>query len=218
MAAASILRVTDSSEGGLENLPRTALSSGVRDVVIEGAVDMNVPVLSAKRSHDRCRINLWRSQETVVVGYALTSLESVTRKMLASAIAHEYPGLTINLERTQLATPQVGGGWVLQPFMPRVLDYLGSSIELDLSPIEGQAYYLSDTPPTLLRPRQGELDMKVIERLVKELSWRLPIGLQGALTDFWGEYVESGIRPPLASRRNAPGTSSLGTLQSVAPL
>ena len=121
------------------------------------------------------------------------SLESVTRKMLAAAIEHEYPSLTIDLERTQLAVPQVGGGWILQPLMPRVLDYLGSSTELDLSPIEGQAYYLSDTPPTLLRPQQGELDMKVIERLVKELSWRVPIGLQGALTDFWGEDSGTGV-------------------------
>ena len=121
------------------------------------------------------------------------SLESVTRSMLAAAIEHEYPTLTLDLERTQLAVPQLSGGWILQPFMPRVLAYLGSSTELDLSPIEGQAYYLSDTPPTLLRPTQGELDMKVIERLVKELSWRLPIGLQGALTDFWGEESGAGV-------------------------
>lgn len=120
------------------------------------------------------------------------SLESVTRKILAAAITHEYPTLTIDLERTQLAVPKVSGGWILQPFMPRVLAYLGNSTELDLSPIEGQAYYLSDTPPTLLRPEQGELDMKVIERLVKELSWRLPIGLQGALTHFWGQDSGAG--------------------------
>ena len=120
------------------------------------------------------------------------SLESVTRKILAAAITHEYPTLTIDLERTQLAVPKVSGGWILQPFMPRVLAYLGNSTELDLSPIEGQAYYLSDTPPTLLRPEQGELDMKVIERLVKELSWRLLIGLQGALTDFWGQDSGAG--------------------------
>ena len=121
------------------------------------------------------------------------SLESVTRQVLAAAIAQRYPSLTIDLERTQLAVPQPQGGWELQHFMSRVFDYLGRGTELDLSPINTQPYYLTDNAPAWLAPDEGTLDMKVIETLAKELSWRLPIALQNSLTDFWGQDSGTGI-------------------------
>lgn len=121
------------------------------------------------------------------------SLESVTRQMLAAAIAQEYPTLKIDLARTRLAVPRPQGGWDLQPFMPKVLDYLGTGAELDLSPINTQPYYLTDDAPDWLKPEEGELDMRVIERLVKELTWRLPIGLQNALSNFWSEPADTGV-------------------------
>lgn len=120
------------------------------------------------------------------------SLESVARHMLAAAIAQQYPSLRINLARTRLAVPRAQGGWDLQPFMPKVLDYLGTGVELDLSPVDTQPYYLTDNASDWLKPDEGELDMGVIERLVKELTWRLPIGLQSALSDFWSEPADTG--------------------------
>ena len=65
-------------------------------------------------------------------------LTTVARQMLAAAIAQRYPSLRISLERTRLAVPRPGGGWSLEPFMPRVLDYLGSGVTLDLSPVNTQ--------------------------------------------------------------------------------
>ena len=120
------------------------------------------------------------------------ALEAVARKMLEEAIEQAYPSLKIDLARTRLAVPMPEGGWGLEPFMPKVLDYLGGGPELNLSPIQGQSYYLSDEAPAWLIPSEGELDMKVIERVVKELAWRLPIGLQDALTSFWGEDSGAG--------------------------
>ena len=120
------------------------------------------------------------------------SLESVTRQMLAAAIAQQYPSLHIDLDRARLAVPFPHGGWALQPLMTRVTGYLGTGAELNLSPVNGQAYHLTDNAPDWLAHKEGELDMKVIERLIKELSWRLPIGLQNALTDLWGQDSGSG--------------------------
>lgn len=120
------------------------------------------------------------------------SLESVARQMLVEAIAQQYPSLTIDLNRTRLAVPYPQGGWALQALMTRVTDYLGTGAELNLSPVNGQAYYLTENAPDWLTVPEGELDMKIIEKLVKELTWRLPIGLQSALTDFWGQDSGSG--------------------------
>lgn len=123
----------------------------------------------------------------------LPSLEAIARKMLGEAIAQHYPSLKIDLNRTRLAVPMQQGGWELQPFMARVLDYLGSGTPFNFNPIHGQSYYLSDKPPEWLTLDQGTLDMRIIEKLVKELTWRLPVGLQDALNGFWREDCGQGI-------------------------
>lgn len=120
------------------------------------------------------------------------ALETITRKLLAEAIAQQYPLLKIDLNRTRLATPQPQGGWSLEPFMAKVMSYLGSGEALDFSPVYGEVYFLSDQPPAWLTQPAGELDMKVIEKLIKELTWRLPIGLQDALSEFWGQDSGAG--------------------------
>ncbi|WP_300731228.1 DUF6543 domain-containing protein [Pseudomonas sp.] len=120
------------------------------------------------------------------------TLESVARQMLAAAIAEHYPTLIIDLTRTRLAVPIPGGGWALHPFMPKVMDYLGNGTELDLTPVSGQPYYLVDEAPNWLRLPAGELNMKVIATLVKELAWRLPIGLQNSLNDYWKQPSSTG--------------------------
>lgn len=120
------------------------------------------------------------------------TLETVARQMLAAAIAEHYPTLIIDLTRTRLAVPIPGGGWALHPFMPKVMNYLGSGTELDLTPVNRQPYYLVDEAPKWLRLPAGELNMKVIATLVKELAWRLPIGLQSALNDYWMQPSSTG--------------------------
>ena len=120
------------------------------------------------------------------------SLASVARQMLAAAIAQRYPSLRISLERTRLAVPRAGGGWSLEPFMGKVQEYLGGGAALDFSPVDTQPYYLTDNPPEWLKPDDGELDMQVIETLVKELTWRVPVGLQNALHQWWTEKADTG--------------------------
>lgn len=120
------------------------------------------------------------------------ALETVARQLLKEAIEHVYPSLNIDLLITRLAVPLPQGGWGLEPLMPKVLDYLGGGPELNFDPIRGQSYYLCDSAPTWLTVEEGNLDMNVINQLIKELAWRLPIGLQDALTAFWGEDSGAG--------------------------
>ena len=119
-------------------------------------------------------------------------LDTVARQMLTAALVQHYPSLRIDLQRTRLAVPRPEGGWALEPFMPRVLDYLGRGAGLDLRPVNTQPCYLTDNPPDWLGPAEGELDMAIVEALAKELSWRLPIGLQGALNEFWAGNADTG--------------------------
>lgn len=121
------------------------------------------------------------------------TLESVTRQTLTASIVQRYPSLTIDLSRTLLATPMAQGGWELPPLMPLVMDYLANNTALDLSPVNSQAFYLCDEPPTWLQPAEGSIDMKVIEALIKELPFSLPITLQHALTEYWRERSDTGV-------------------------
>ena len=120
------------------------------------------------------------------------ALETVARQMLTAALVQHYPSLRIDLQRTRLAVPRPEGGWALEPFMPRVLDYLGRGAGLELRPVNTQSCYLTDNPPDWLSPAEGELDMAIVEALAKELAWRLPIGLQGALNEFWAGNADTG--------------------------
>ena len=143
------------------------------------------------------------------------SLEPVARQMLAAAIAQRYPSLRIDLARTRLAVPNPQGGWSLEPFMPRVLDYLGSGATLDLGPVNTQPHYLTDDAPEWLRVDDGELDMRVIESLAKELAWRLPIGLQNALSEFWTGNADTGISRWQWLSDVLKDTLTIGTLQQT---
>lgn len=119
-------------------------------------------------------------------------LEALVRSMLSGALGENYPTLIIDLQRTQLAVPRLTIGWDLQPFMPTVLAYLGSGTELDFTPRNNQPYYLCDDPPTWLAPAEGKLDMAVVKEVIEELTWRVPIGLQSALTHFWSAQANTG--------------------------
>lgn len=121
------------------------------------------------------------------------TLASVTRQVLAAALAEKYPSLNVDLEHVRLATPREGGGWELPLLMPLVLNYLASGEVLNLRPVHGQSYFLSDARGNWLEPAQGSLDMHVIEALIEELPWSVPIGLQNALSDYWAADADTGV-------------------------
>ena len=119
------------------------------------------------------------------------TLEGVTRQLLATAFSQKYPTVQIDLARTRLAVPRAGGGWELQPFVARVMDYLANGNVLNLERLSGQSYYLCDDAPDWLAP--DLLDMKVIDTWVKELAWTLPAGFQNALTEYWSAQADTGV-------------------------
>ena len=116
------------------------------------------------------------------------SLVTIVRTTLAEAIGQRYPSLVFDLHNTQVATPVSGGNYHFYPLMPWVMAYLGSGTAIDFSPAHNSPYYLSEHMPDRLEPADGTLDMKVIEGLIKELTWRVPIVLQGAVSDFWEQH------------------------------
>lgn len=118
------------------------------------------------------------------------SLVSIVRTTLAEAIGQRYPSLVFDLHNTQVAMPVSGGNYHFYPLIPWVMAYLGSGTAIDFSPAHNSPYYLSEHMPDRLEPADGTLDMKVIEGLIKELTWRVPIALQGAVSDFWEEHSQ----------------------------
>ncbi|MET3455983.1 dermonecrotic toxin domain-containing protein [Pseudomonas kilonensis] len=120
------------------------------------------------------------------------TFEQVAQRMLEQALKDKYPWLTLDLAKTQLATPDVvGRGWHFQPFMPQVLDYLASDTPMDFSPRGNLDYYLSDSIPRRLWSGNEKPDMKVIKKLLLELAWSVPIGLEDALTRYWSTDLDT---------------------------
>ena len=121
------------------------------------------------------------------------TFEEVAQRMLEQAIKEKYPSLSFDLSKTKLATPDPASrGFTLQPFMPRVLDYLALGTPLDFTERGGRRCFLSDAPPRELSPEDGKLDIKVIEKLLLELPWTVPIGLEDALTRYWNAGIDTG--------------------------
>lgn len=129
------------------------------------------------------------------------TFEQVAQRMLEQALKDKYPWLTLDLAKTQLATPDVvGRGWHFQSFMAWVLNYLALGTPLDLSPQGNLDYYLSDSVPHRLWSGNQTLDMKVIEKVLRELSWSVPIGLEEALSRYWSDDLDAS--PP--TEANSP--------------
>lgn len=121
------------------------------------------------------------------------TLATVARQLFAALIAQDYPTLSIDLDRTQLATPH-DTGWTFQPLMPRVLDFLASGAMPDFSARAGRASYLSDQPPLHLKlPDEQPLAMSVLEGAINTLAWTLPAALQNSLAGYWGAPGDTGV-------------------------
>ncbi|WPN61200.1 hypothetical protein QMK47_16775 [Pseudomonas sp. P9_35] len=120
------------------------------------------------------------------------TFEQVAQQMLEQAITAKYPSLTIDLSKTQLATPNAAArAWNFQPFMPLVLDYLALDTPMDFSSRGHLDCYLSDSVPHRLWSGDEKLDMQVIKKLLLELPWTLPIGLEDALTRYWNTDIST---------------------------
>ncbi|AHL33722.1 hypothetical protein CD58_12825 [Pseudomonas brassicacearum] len=120
------------------------------------------------------------------------TFEQFAQRMLKQAIQEKYPTLAFDLSKTRLATPDTASrGYLLEPFMPRVLDYLALGTPIEFKDLKGRRSFLSDKPPRLLSPDNGKLDMKVIEKLLLELPWTVPIGLEDALTRYWNANIDT---------------------------
>ncbi|MBV4552414.1 hypothetical protein HU742_014815 [Pseudomonas sp. SWRI102] len=114
------------------------------------------------------------------------TFEQIVQQELKRALQSKYPSLVIDLAKTQLASPDaIVRGWNFQALMPLVLDYLSLGTPVDFGSQGILECYLSDSPPRRLRPADGRLDMALVEKCVLELPWRVPIGLQDALTHYW---------------------------------
>ena len=119
------------------------------------------------------------------------TLEAVIQHMLETTIRQKYPGLALDLSRTQLATPQADGSHAFERLTTTALDYLAAGAALDFSAVGSQAFFLTEQAPIPICTPTGEaLDMREIEALIRELTWSLPIGLQNALTAYWNPTGE----------------------------
>lgn len=122
-------------------------------------------------------------------------IEELIRTTLLAALNERYPTLTIELASTRLASPHESGVWGLPLLIDQVLAYLVNGASLEISEIIPPLnyYFLSDHQGKRLKLADGQdVDMKVIEALIKELPWRLPIEFKSALTGYWNEPTEGG--------------------------
>ena len=123
------------------------------------------------------------------------TFEQFAQRMLKQAIQEKYPTLAFDLSKTRLATPDTASrGYLLEPFMPRVLDYLALGTPVEFKDRNGRRSFLSDSPPRLLAPDDGKLEMKVIQKLLLELPWTVPIGLEDALTRYWNANIDTAAQ------------------------
>ncbi|WP_457970349.1 hypothetical protein M1D68_11085 [Pseudomonas sp. R4-84] len=132
---------------------------------------------------------------------ARPTFKQVVQQVLGQALREKYPALAIDLDKTRLATPnEAAQGWNYQPFMPLVLDYLALGTPVDFSSRGNLDCYLSDSVPSRLWSGNDRLDMKVVEKLLHELPWTVPIGLEEALTRYWNGDAETISHTRVAAR------------------
>ena len=120
----------------------------------------------------------------------LPDLSEVIQQLFERALAEQYPTLEIDLSQTSLFIPQARSQYTIRPLMDVVHEYLSNGSPLSFSDVDGHAHYLSTRPPSRLRlpgPTSENLDMQVIEALIKELPATLPVALQNALLTYWNE-------------------------------
>ncbi|MBO1539473.1 DUF6543 domain-containing protein [Pseudomonas sp. OA65] len=121
------------------------------------------------------------------------SFETVAQQQLEKAIKARYPTLVFDLPTLQLAMPnEAGDGWIARPFMASVLDYLATGTPVDFSSKGDYDCYLSADFPKRLRDAGDQIpDVRIIEKLLFELPWILPIALEDALIHYWNAELDT---------------------------
>jgi hypothetical protein len=124
------------------------------------------------------------------------TLISVSTQCLAKGIAEAYPTLAFNPITTKLATPNTLGGWDLRLLVNVALDYLRKGSAPDFSMHHDRELFLTNHAPRRLAPtglNAPPVDMRVIERVIRELALIVPLAFQQALLSFWQQDVEPGV-------------------------
>jgi hypothetical protein len=121
------------------------------------------------------------------------TFETIAQQQLEKAIRARFPTLAFDLPTLQLAVPnEAGNGWVARPFTALVLDYLACGTPVDFSSSGSYGCYLSIDFPKRLRDAGGRVpDTRMIEALLFELPWTLPIALEDALTRYWNAEIDA---------------------------
>ncbi len=144
-------------------------------------------------------------------------LRQVLEQHLQERLLEHFPVLRLDVSTVRLATPNQRRGWDLKRLIDVVLDHLGKGTALNLTlVIDERRCFLSQRPPSRLTyeangPR--EPDMTVIERVILDLAFTLPIALQHALTSYWNLDADTGV-----SRWQWLGDLLCDTLKNTASL
>ncbi|OPA94353.1 hypothetical protein BFW88_08935 [Pseudomonas fluorescens] len=124
------------------------------------------------------------------------TLVSVSAQWLTVAIQQAYPTLAINLAITKVGIPNAMGGWDLRYLLNVALDHLRGRGAPDFAPRNQREYFLTQNAPHPLVPG-GEhappIDMRVIERIIRELPAIVPLAFQQALLSYWEREVAVGV-------------------------
>jgi len=145
------------------------------------------------------------------------TLRQVVERHLHERLQEQFPALPLDLPTLKLATPNQRRGWDLRRLTDVVLEHLGNGTALNLTQVVDQRRcFLSQRPPSRLTyeangPR--EPDMAVIERLILDLAFTLPIAFQQTLATYWNGAADTG-----SSRWQWLGDLLADTLKSSASL
>ncbi|WP_339450945.1 hypothetical protein [Pseudomonas sp. JAI120] len=145
------------------------------------------------------------------------TLRQVVELHLHERLQEQFPSLHLDLSTLKLATPNQRRGWDLRRLTDVVLEHLGNGTALNLTQaVDQRRCFLSQRPPSRLTfeangPR--EPDMAVIERLILDLAFTLPIAFQQALATYWNGDADTST-----SRWQWLGDLLADTLKSSASL
>jgi len=124
------------------------------------------------------------------------TLRQVVEQHLQERLLEYFPSLRLDLPTLRLATPNQRRGWDLKRLTDVALDHLANGTALNLTlVIDERRCFLSQRPPSRLTyeangPR--EPNMAVIERVILDLAFTLPIAFQQALTTYWNLDADTG--------------------------
>lgn len=145
------------------------------------------------------------------------TLRQVVDQHVHERLLEQFPSLVLDMSSVKLAVPNQRRGWDLRRLSDVILDYLGHGTPLNMTEvIDTRRCFLSQRPPLHLTyeadgPR--EPDMAVIERVIADLPFTLPIAFQDALTRYWNGAADTG-----ASRWQWLGDLLADNLKSTASL